>query len=137
MAPLFGSLADMCKSYGLIISGPPSPPYDIHVDNIQHTTVSLSWKRGFHGGFEQTFVIQLSKDKFNWSNITSVNGMLSTSKDPISKTLDGLDDSTTYFVRMFAYNIEGNSTYTDYLNYTTLTIGLTIKYSCNNCINMS
>ncbi|XP_053409347.1 sialoadhesin-like [Mercenaria mercenaria] len=106
------------RSFEIVLKGPPSKPSDVRVDMIQYDKARLSWIRGYHGGFAQTFVIQLSTDLSNWRNVT-VYGGNDESSEPVSHVLSGLHDSTTYYVRMYAFNKEENSSLTENLNYTT------------------
>ncbi|XP_053391382.1 hemicentin-2-like, partial [Mercenaria mercenaria] len=106
------------RSFEIVPKGPPSMPNNLTVDSIQYNKAHLSWIRGYHGGLAQTFVIQLSTDLNIWNNIT-VYGGLNKSLEPISEVLPGLHDSTTYYIRMFAFNNEGSSPFTEILNYTT------------------
>ncbi|XP_053391074.1 hemicentin-1-like, partial [Mercenaria mercenaria] len=106
------------RPFEIILKGLPSKPYDVRVDMIQYDKARLSWIRGYNGGFAQTFVIQLSTDQSNWRNV-SVYGGNDESHEPVSHVLCCLHDSTTYYVRMYAFNTEGNSSFTENLNYTT------------------
>ncbi|XP_053389842.1 protein turtle-like [Mercenaria mercenaria] len=106
------------RSFEIVPKGPPIKPYNVTLESIQYNTAHLSWIRGYHGGLAQTFVIQLSADLNIWRNIT-VNGGINESLEPISEVLRDLRDSTTYFVRMYAFNNEGSSPFTEFLNFTT------------------
>ena len=105
----------------------PRTPSDFTVDYIQYNKARLSWKRGYNGGLAQTFVIQLGTDEKTWSDIEIYDG-LKQDDNPISTILTDLHDSTTYFVRLYAYNDEGNSRLSETLNFTTAPIkGITLK----------
>lgn len=74
--------------------------------------IQISWTRCFHGGFKQTFVVQYSDDGLKWTNGTSIEGGLSTSKDRLNATQDSLKPNTLYYLRVFAYNKKGRSGFT-------------------------
>jgi hypothetical protein len=78
----------------------------------------LSWLPGNNGGLTQTFVIQLGTGKRSWED-TEVQDKVEQNDQTISKILTGLSDSTTYFVRMYAYNNVGNSPLSEILIFTT------------------
>ncbi|XP_053390451.1 neural cell adhesion molecule 2-like [Mercenaria mercenaria] len=101
---------------------PPSGAFDIKVDNILQNTARVSWIPGFHGGFAQTFLIQLSTDRKNWRNEETIFGGTDESGEPMYEVLNNLQESTTYYVRMYAFNSEGNSPFSEIHNFTTLLI---------------
>ncbi|XP_053389575.1 hemicentin-2-like isoform X2 [Mercenaria mercenaria] len=101
---------------------PPSGAFDITINNIQQNTVRVSWKPGFHGGFAQTFLIQLSTDRTQWRNEETIYGGTDESEEPMYEVLHNLQESTTYYVRMYAFNSEGNSPFSEVHNFTTLPI---------------
>ena len=98
-------------------------PTNVTVDEIQFNSACILWVAGYHGGASQTFVIQTSSDLVTWRN-KSVNGGLTESTVPIPNTLSGLSASTLYHLKMYAYNKEGSSQFTEILNfYTSADIG--------------
>ena len=101
------------------VTGPPSLPYNVTVDNIQQTTARVSWQQGYHGGFDQTFLLQLSTDKVHWENVETVFGGKDESEDRMHQVLNDLRHSTTYYVRIYSFNREGNSPFSQYQNFTT------------------
>lgn len=105
------------------IIGPPQPPYDVSVGLVSASDVEVSWIAGFEGGFSQTFVILLSKDSENWENKTQLAGGISSNYKKFMKTVKGLDHSSLYFLRMFAYNEKGASNYSNIVNFTTSVTG--------------
>ncbi|XP_060564839.1 hemicentin-2-like, partial [Ruditapes philippinarum] len=106
------------RSFEIVAKGPPTLPFNLTIDNVNFNEARLSWRRGYHGGFPQTFVIKLSTDQKSWKDVEVFDGKTE-SDEMISKRLSGLSPSTTYFVRMYSFNREGNSTATSSLNYTT------------------
>ncbi|XP_053372613.1 hemicentin-1-like isoform X1 [Mercenaria mercenaria] len=110
------------RTFETVPKGPPSDPFDIKVDNIQQNTARVSWIPGFHGGFAQTFLIQLSTDRKHWRNEETVYGGTDESEEPMYKVLINLQESTIYYVRMYAFNSEGNSPFSEIHNFTTLII---------------
>ncbi|XP_060563555.1 uncharacterized protein LOC132722945 [Ruditapes philippinarum] len=97
---------------------PPETPRGFTIDCIQHNKARLSWLPGNNGGLTQTFVIQLGTGESSWED-TEVQDGVKQNDQPISKILTGLGDSTTYFVRMYAYNKVGKSPLSEILIFTT------------------
>ncbi|XP_060563649.1 uncharacterized protein LOC132723012 [Ruditapes philippinarum] len=110
------------RSMEIIAKGPPGVSYNVTVDNIQQTTARVSWQQGYHGGFPQTFLIQLSTDMEQWENVETVYGGTDESEDFKQKVLTDLSHSTAYFVRIYAFNREGNGPFSQYKNFTTRSI---------------
>lgn len=102
-----------------IFKGPPQPPYGIFVAQVFASDVQVSWTAGFDGGFDQTFVIQLSKTSKNWENVAHFFAGINSNLQLFTSTVQGLDHSSLYFLRMFAYNEKGASNYSEVLNFTT------------------
>ncbi|XP_060593354.1 fibrillin-1-like [Ruditapes philippinarum] len=96
----------------------PGTPRAFTIDYIQHNKARLSWLPGNNGGLTQTFVIQLGTGESSWED-TEVQDGVKHNDQTISKILTGLRDSTTYFVRMYAYNDVGNSPLSEILIFTT------------------
>ncbi|XP_060563629.1 contactin-1-like [Ruditapes philippinarum] len=103
----------------IVPDGPPGVSKNITVDNIQQTTARVLWQQGYHGGFPQTFLIQLSTDRVQWENVETVYGGTDESEDLKQKVLTDLSHSTTYFIRIYAFNRAGNSPFSQYQNFTT------------------
>lgn len=103
-------------------------PSNLSVDEIKYKAVRLSWLRGYHGGFAQTFVVQVSTDLKKWRNVSSIFDGKNENAKPVSTTLTNLQDSTTYFLRVYAYNDEGKSSYTDYVNFSTIAGGKLVNW---------
>ncbi|KAH3699136.1 hypothetical protein DPMN_074090 [Dreissena polymorpha] len=99
--------------------GPPQPPHDVVIEEINDHSAVISWKHGFHGGFPQTFVIQTSFDGNSWKNATTVEGEMLMTVLRINATITGLEPATQYFVRMFSFNSKGASTLSENKNFTT------------------
>jgi hypothetical protein len=60
-------------------------------------------------------------DEKTWSDVKVFDRITEDGK-PITTVLSDLLDSTTYFVRAYAYNEEGNSPLSETLNFTTSSI---------------
>ena len=88
-----------------------------------YESVTLSWIRCFHGGRNQTFVIQQSTDGLTWTNSSYVAGGLSESQQPINSTIGSLQSTTLYYFMLFAYNELGRSDNTTILTITTTAKG--------------
>lgn len=103
----------------IIFLGEPCSPKNVSIDRLTSNSVTLSWIRCFHGGREQTFVIQHSTDEIRWTNSSFVEGGLSTSQHPLNTTIGFLQPNTLYYFMLFAYNELGRSNFTPVLNITT------------------
>jgi hypothetical protein len=77
-------------------------------------------------------LIQLSTDRVQWGNVETVYGGTDESEDFKQKVLNDLSHSTTYFVRIYAFNREGNGPFSQYQNFTTRL--LTGKLALMTCI---
>lgn len=102
-------------------------PSNLLVDEIKYKSVRLTWLRGYHGGLAQTFVVEVSTDLKKWQKVASMFDGKNENTQPISITLTYLQDSTRYFLRVYAYNDDGYSSYTDYVNLTTVAGGKNSK----------
>ena len=98
-------------------------------NDIGITSARISWTAGFDNGFNQTFVIQLSTNKQTWSNKTLIIGESDSNNKKHTETLHELDHSTLHYVRLFSYNIDGNSHYSEVVNFTTnVETGIVLTY---------
>ena len=86
-------------------------PMNVTVDEIKFNSVRVSWRAGYNGGAPQTFVIQTSKDLIYWKT-DLVNEGVTQSTNLMTFVLFQLSASTTYYLKMYAYNEEGNSQFT-------------------------
>jgi hypothetical protein len=85
-------------------------------DTITDTSVTLSWRPGFNGGFQQTFVIIYKMiHELVW-----LNKSIKDSGDiNMNYTLNDLSSLQEYEIEMLARNIEGSSFRTNRLRFKT------------------
>ena len=91
---------------------------------ITETTAVLAWIRGFHGGSDQTFVVQLSTDSINWTNKTFIPDGQKDSNTSINITLDNLSSGTIYFARVYSFTQEGRTQDFSNINFFTTIAGI-------------
>ncbi|XP_052803517.1 uncharacterized protein LOC128233735 isoform X2 [Mya arenaria] len=99
--------------------GPPTIPTQFALNNVDQNAIEASWLAEFNGGFRQTFVIQISIDEIHWSNASIRTEDTDRSNDIYRLTISNLDHSTTYFLRLYAFNELGLSGFTSVLQATT------------------
>lgn len=92
-------------------------PSNVTVRDVQTTSVLLSWNRCFHGCLNPAFIIQLSTDTINWTNVTTVND--SQRSASLSYKLHSLEGSSTYHVRLVAFYEACMSNYSTSYKFTT------------------
>ncbi|KAJ8319720.1 LOW QUALITY PROTEIN: hypothetical protein KUTeg_002731 [Tegillarca granosa] len=94
--------------FQIITSAPPEAPTEFSLAENGTKSVKVTWKRGFNGGHEQTFVIRYTN--------TDTKEMKETTKEDTSLNsnytieIDGLEPSTTYHFWIYSTNKKGNST---------------------------
>ncbi|KAK3590305.1 hypothetical protein CHS0354_036003 [Potamilus streckersoni] len=89
----------------------PEKPVNFHVTNIQKNKVSLKWLSEYNWGFAQVFVVEASIDNITWINVSQVN---SGYRDGWFSTIVGdLIPGSEYFLRLYAYNINGRGDFAD------------------------
>ncbi|XP_052803071.1 uncharacterized protein LOC128233436 isoform X2 [Mya arenaria] len=100
--------------------GPPTIPTQFTVSKITQNAIETSWFAEFNGGFRQTFVIQISIDEHHWSNASIRIEDIDTLSKIYRHTINNLDHSTKYFLRLYAFNELGTSGFTSALQATTI-----------------
>ncbi|KAL3860882.1 hypothetical protein ACJMK2_006978 [Sinanodonta woodiana] len=110
------------SSLSLRPRGRPDIPRDVQIitNRITTTSVDIEWLSGFHGGSNQTFVIEYRKqvDK-SWSNYSrNVFGGLMQNKY-FNIIIEDLHQNTLYFFQLYAWNEFGRSEYSTTINATT------------------
>ncbi|XP_060598567.1 nephrin-like [Ruditapes philippinarum] len=104
--------------YELKATDKPEPPRDFRLmkDTITDASVTLSWRPGFNGGFQQTFVIiyRMIHELVWFNKSIKDDGHIN-----MNYTLDELSSLQEYKIEMFAKNIEGNSLHTERLHFKT------------------
>ena len=88
----------------------PDPPKDLKVLGSSYNSVTLSWKPGFNGGFQQYFRIRLQK--VGSEGYLFVDVFPSDPPATVFEVSD-LQLDTVYSFSIMAFNKLGESTYTD------------------------
>ena len=108
----------MYKYPKIIFTGKPDPPMNFNITStsITEDSITLTWRPGFNGGFQQTFVI-LYKTKLDtlWLNKT----VYDTGRKTMNYTLSGLSSMQEYEIEMFSKNREGTSAKTGRIQFKT------------------
>ena len=94
---------------------PPSAPSGLSATGVSTSRIDLVWLD--NSGDEDGFDIERSPDGTVFSFLTSVGANTSSHSDL------GLDENTTYWYRVRAFNGSGNSTYSNVANATTTMAG--------------
>ncbi len=89
----------------------PAPPTGLVISSSTSTTITLSWTD--NSGNEDGFKIEKSNDGTTFSQLGTVSANITIYSDT------GLTPNTTYYYRVRAYNIAGNSAYSNTANDTT------------------
>ncbi|KAL3862876.1 hypothetical protein ACJMK2_008822 [Sinanodonta woodiana] len=92
-------------------SGKPDTPANFHITDIQEKQVTLQWLYGYHKGFDQTFVVQISMDNITWTNASIINA--GKEEGWFSATITGLKSNTLYYFRLYSFNVNGESDLAD------------------------
>jgi Fibronectin type III domain len=91
---------------------PPTAPSALVANNITTTSVLLGWTDNANN--ENAFELERSTNNLSWTRIATL------SSNTVSTTATGLGPSTTYYFRIRATNIDGNSAYSNTLTVVTL-----------------
>ncbi|XP_060580195.1 protein sidekick-1-like, partial [Ruditapes philippinarum] len=85
--------------------GRPDPPKDFQlaVDGVKDETMTVEWKEGFNGGYEQTFYVKVNNEK------EKQVGSECKLKSIWSYTCKGLKPGTDYIIEIKAKNCKGFS----------------------------
>ncbi|KAK3586308.1 hypothetical protein CHS0354_035092 [Potamilus streckersoni] len=105
------SIGSDSKSVRIIEQITPEKPLNFHATSIQERQLSLTWLSGYHGGFNQTFVVEISLDNITWNNVSQVNA--GNRNGWYSATLLDLIPGSEYYLRLYAYNINGRGDFAD------------------------
>ncbi|KAL3860929.1 hypothetical protein ACJMK2_007024, partial [Sinanodonta woodiana] len=100
----------------------PDIPRDVQIikNRITTTSVDIEWFSGFHGGSNQTFVIEYRKQEDeSWTNYSQnfFGGLMQNKYFNI--TVEDLHQNTLYFFQLYAWNEFGRSEYSTIINVTT------------------
>ncbi|XP_060590725.1 cell adhesion molecule DSCAM-like [Ruditapes philippinarum] len=82
--------------------GRPDPPKDF-ANGVTDTSITVEWKEGFDGGYEQTFYIKVNKKKEKKVDSKCKIGNI------WSYTCQGLEPGTKYNIEITAKNCKGSS----------------------------
>ncbi|KAJ8308129.1 hypothetical protein KUTeg_013003 [Tegillarca granosa] len=94
--------------FQIITSAPPETPTEFSLAENGTKSVKVTWKRGFNGGHEQTFVIRYTNtDSLETKETTKEDNNLNSN---YTIEIDGLEPSTTYHFWIYSTNKKGNST---------------------------
>ncbi|KAK3600266.1 hypothetical protein CHS0354_039081 [Potamilus streckersoni] len=112
---------DIGNTYRRIVfsSGEPEVPEKFHVTDVAEKQVTLQWLSGNHKGFDQTFVVQISMDNITWTNASLLNA--GKKEGWFSTTITGLKSYTTYYFRLYSFNVNGEGEFAD-INVVTRTL---------------
>jgi hypothetical protein len=100
----------------------PQMPRHLTVTVASSTSVVVSWLSGFHGGSDQTFVVQYrTLHSETWRSATVLAGKQTTNERFTAKVI-GLETDTVYQFRVYSTNDEGDSSHTDSVSATTSTL---------------
>ncbi|XP_052806548.1 synaptogenesis protein syg-2-like [Mya arenaria] len=114
------SIGSRSLSLILIPEGPPGRLKIISINNVQQTSVVVTWTRGFHGGFNQSVYVEVSVDSHRWEVKLILNEGKNEDKNEVNTPLQQLQPGTLYYIRMHAENNRGKSGYTRIFNVTLL-----------------
>ncbi|KAK3579736.1 hypothetical protein CHS0354_034018 [Potamilus streckersoni] len=108
---VINSIGSDSKKVRIIDQITPEKPLNFHATSIQERQLSLTWLSGYHGGFNQTFVVEISLDNITWNNVSQVNA--GNRNGWFSATLSDLIPGCEYYLRLYAYNINGRGDFAD------------------------
>ena len=90
---------------------PPAAPSGLEASVVSSSQIDLTWTD--NASNENGFTIERSLDQTNWSEVGDVGAGVTSYQD------SGLDASTTYCYRVCAYNVAGDSAYSNVASATT------------------
>jgi hypothetical protein len=97
---------------GSIPPSPPAAPTNLNATTVSSSQINLVW--GDNSNNESGFKIEQSTDNLTFSEVATVGA------NAIAYSATGLAPSTTYYFRVRASNVAGDSAYTNTANATTL-----------------
>ncbi|KAJ8307696.1 hypothetical protein KUTeg_014746 [Tegillarca granosa] len=106
---------DLSSSFDFhfITSAPPETPSEFALAENGMKSVKVTWKRGYNGGHEQTFVIRYTNTVTQETKETAIEDRNQSSNYTVE--IDELEPDTTYNFRIYSKNEKGNSTLSDSL----------------------
>lgn len=106
-----------------MILGGPETPSNFTITNLSEISITVQWIPGFDGGHTQTFCIEY---RIIGTNAWMLQETKSSDQEDTHNfyTLSGLQDETTYELRMYAQNAFNQSEKTDTATATTLQSGI-------------
>src|SRR3989344_2100862 len=105
---LFASAVDAKPPVGGGGGSSPTPPSNLSAIAVSTSQIDLSWQD--NSGNETGFKVERSTDGFSFNEIADVGENVAAYSDT------GLNENTTYYYRVRAYKIQGNTKYSGYSN---------------------
>ena len=93
-------------------TSPPAAPSGLAATAKSDSVIVLEWTD--NSDVEEGFIIEWGPNVSNWETLDKVK------PDQVEYVIEGLKPATAYYFRIFAYNGEGQSAYSDPANATTL-----------------
>jgi len=90
---------------------PPAAPSNLQSSNITETSVNLTWTDNANN--EDGFIVLQSTDNNTFDQVAT------TGANSSGKVISGLAPGTTFFFKVYAYNGDGNSAYSNAIEVTT------------------
>ncbi|KAJ8311213.1 hypothetical protein KUTeg_011241 [Tegillarca granosa] len=105
----------------------PEPPKNLIVYKTQQDSVSLKWERGYDGGYRQTFVILVQNVESDSVREILIND--EPKNNSLSTKVEDLLPSTTYHIKIYAMNENGNSSFLSVLIFVKKTLAGSLSES--------
>ncbi|XP_037713469.1 nephrin isoform X1 [Drosophila subpulchrella] len=98
-------LGEAVETVRLEITSQPDPPLSLHILNVTHDTVTVSWRPGFDGGLKASYRVRyrmVDREQYKY-----IDGLPNSHK----LTIGGLRMNTLYLFSVMSYNELGQSSY--------------------------
>lgn len=102
----------------------PNPPHNLLISNTASRTLTVSWSAGFNGNSEITlYKVNITQDNITLEDVSCQGSFIDSSCTVpgvvTSVTLKDLHPFTTYYLRVLAVNIIGQSEASEVVKATT------------------